>query len=85
MQNSNVFRVFPNEKVPPFVKHAEGLYIYTQDGRKILDASGGGTEVVESEVEVVEKWRKCEEVCVWGNGGRTLANTLQPMVLSGWW
>jgi len=43
MQNSNVFRVFPNEQVPPFVNRSEGLYIFTQDGRKILDASGGGT------------------------------------------
>ena len=43
MLNSNVFRVFPNQQVPSFVNHAQGLYIYTQDGRKILDASGGGT------------------------------------------
>lgn len=43
MKDSNVFRVFPNDPVPPFVDRADGLYIYTQDGRKILDASGGGT------------------------------------------
>lgn len=43
MRDSNVFRVFPNDPIPPFVDHAEGVYILTQDGRKILDASGGGT------------------------------------------
>ena len=43
MKDSNVFRVFPNDPVPPFVDRAEGLYIHTQDGRRILDASGGGT------------------------------------------
>jgi adenosylmethionine-8-amino-7-oxononanoate aminotransferase len=43
MAESNVFRVFPNDPVPPFVDRAEGLYIFTKDGRKILDTSGGGT------------------------------------------
>lgn len=43
MRDSNIFRVFPNDPTPPFVDRAEGLHIYTQDGRKILDASGGGT------------------------------------------
>ena len=43
MTTSNVFRVFPNDPIPPFVDHADGLYVYTKDGRKILDASGGGT------------------------------------------
>lgn len=43
MSYSKVFRVFPNDPVPPFVDRADGIYIYTKDGRKILDASGGGT------------------------------------------
>jgi adenosylmethionine-8-amino-7-oxononanoate aminotransferase len=40
---SNLFRVFPNDPIPPFVDRAEGLYVFTKDGRKILDTSGGGT------------------------------------------
>lgn len=43
MTASKVFRVFPNEPIPPIVDRAEGLYIYTKDGRKILDTSAGGT------------------------------------------
>lgn len=43
MSYSKVFRVFPNDPVPPFVDRADGLYIYTKDGRKIFDATGGGT------------------------------------------
>ena len=43
MSYSKVFRVFPNDPIPPFVDRAEGIYVYTKDGRKILDASGGGT------------------------------------------
>jgi len=43
MKPSNVFRVFPNDPIPPFVDYAEGLYVVTKNGRKILDTSGGGT------------------------------------------
>jgi adenosylmethionine-8-amino-7-oxononanoate aminotransferase len=43
MSISKVFRVFPNEPIPPFVEHAEGPYVYMKDGRKILDTSAGGT------------------------------------------
>ncbi len=43
MSYSKVFRVFPNDPVPPFVDRADGIYVYTKDGRKILDATGGGT------------------------------------------
>lgn len=32
-----------NEDVPPFVDHAEGMYIYPQDGRKLLDVTAGST------------------------------------------
>lgn len=43
MTNSKVFRVFPNDPIPPFVERAEGPYVFTTDGRKILDTSAGGT------------------------------------------
>lgn len=43
MAKSSLFRVFPNEPIPPFVDYADGCYIYTKDGRKILDTSAGGT------------------------------------------
>lgn len=43
MAKSSLFRVFPNEPIPPFVDYADGCYIYTQDGRRILDTSAGGT------------------------------------------
>ena len=43
MNKSKVFRVFPNEPIPPFVKYANGPYVYTVDGKKILDTSAGGT------------------------------------------
>ena len=40
---SKLFRVFPNDAIPPYVIHAEGLYIYTKDGRKLLDMTAGST------------------------------------------
>jgi adenosylmethionine-8-amino-7-oxononanoate aminotransferase len=43
MNNSQVFRVFPNDAIPPIVKHAYGPYIFTADGGKFLDTSAGGT------------------------------------------
>ena len=43
MNKSKVFRVFPNDPIPPFVKYADGPYVYTVDGKKILDTSAGGT------------------------------------------
>ena len=43
MSISKVFRVFPNEPIPPFVEYAEGPYVYMKGGRKILDTSAGGT------------------------------------------
>ena len=42
MEDSKVFRVFPNEPRPPFVDRAEGVYIYTKDGQKLLDITSGG-------------------------------------------
>ena len=38
-----LFRVFPNDPTPTFVDYAKGAYIYTKDGKKILDMSAGGT------------------------------------------
>ena len=43
MNKSKVFRVFLNDPVPPKVNYAEGANIFTADGKKILDTSGGGT------------------------------------------
>ena len=42
MENSKVFHVFPNEPRPPYVDRAEGVYIYTKDGQKLLDITSGG-------------------------------------------
>ncbi len=39
----NLLRVFPNEKVAPVVDHTDGLYIYTKQGKKLLDTTGGST------------------------------------------
>ena len=39
----NTFRVFPNENLPEIVDHAEGNYIYTKSGKKILDTTAGGS------------------------------------------
>jgi adenosylmethionine-8-amino-7-oxononanoate aminotransferase len=39
----HTFRVLPNDPMPPSVAKAEGNYIFTKDGRKILDATAGGT------------------------------------------
>ncbi len=39
----HTFRVFPNDPIPPTVVKAEGIYIHTKDGRRILDTTGGGT------------------------------------------
>ncbi len=43
MSKSRVFRVFPNEDIPPFVERAEGPYVIEKSGRKVLDTSAGGT------------------------------------------
>jgi len=40
---SNIFRVFPNEPIPDFVNKADGVYIYTENGKKLLDTTAGGT------------------------------------------
>ena len=40
--NSKIFRVFLNDPIPPFVYRAEGLFIYTKDGRKLFDLTAGG-------------------------------------------
>ena len=38
---SYVMNKFPNHPPKPFVDHAEGVYIFTEDGKKILDATAG--------------------------------------------
>jgi adenosylmethionine-8-amino-7-oxononanoate aminotransferase len=43
MNKLNTFRVFPNDPLPSSIDYAEGSYIYTKDGNKILDLTGGGT------------------------------------------
>jgi adenosylmethionine-8-amino-7-oxononanoate aminotransferase len=43
MSIMHTFRVFPNDPLPPTVARAEGNYIYTTDGTKILDVTAGGT------------------------------------------
>lgn len=40
---SSLLRVFPNDGIPPFVSHAEGLHVHTKDGRKLLDTTAGST------------------------------------------
>ncbi len=40
---SNLFRVFPNDPIPENVDYAKDAYIYTKDGKRILDFSAGGT------------------------------------------
>lgn len=40
---SIVLRTFPNEPVPPYIDHGKGLYLYTKDGKKLLDTTGGFT------------------------------------------
>ncbi|EKD71170.1 MAG: Adenosylmethionine-8-amino-7-oxononanoate aminotransferase [uncultured bacterium] len=39
----SIFRVFPNEPVPPYVEKGDGIYVYTRDGKKYLDTTGGST------------------------------------------
>lgn len=39
----HTFRVFPNEPLPPAIERTEGVYLFTKDGRKILDTTGGAT------------------------------------------
>ena len=43
MNGSKLFRVFPNDPIPPEVECAKGSYIYTKNSNKILDLSAGGT------------------------------------------
>ncbi len=38
-----LFRVFPNNPIPSYVERAEGLHIFTNDGKKYLDTTAGST------------------------------------------
>lgn len=40
---NQVLRTFPNEPVPPYIERGEGIYLYTRDGEKLLDTTGGFT------------------------------------------
>lgn len=40
---TSILRKFPNRPSAPEVVRAEGIYLYTGDGRKILDANAGGS------------------------------------------
>ncbi|HLB43592.1 MAG TPA: aminotransferase class III-fold pyridoxal phosphate-dependent enzyme [Gammaproteobacteria bacterium] len=40
---SALFRVFPNDPVPSFVDYADGMYIHTMSGEKLLDMTAGST------------------------------------------
>ncbi|MBT5400661.1 aminotransferase class III-fold pyridoxal phosphate-dependent enzyme [bacterium] len=40
---SSLFRVFPNDPAPPFVDYADGVYVFTKSGKKLLDTTAGGT------------------------------------------
>lgn len=41
--SDKLLRTFPNEPIPPYIGRGEGLYLYTKDGRKLLDTTGGFT------------------------------------------
>jgi adenosylmethionine-8-amino-7-oxononanoate aminotransferase len=38
---SHILEKFPNQPAPPYVSRAEGAYIFTEDGRKLLDVTAG--------------------------------------------
>lgn len=40
---SKIFRVFPNDPLPEKVDFADGSYIHTKNGKRILDLTAGGT------------------------------------------
>jgi len=40
---SNILRTFPADPLPPYVERGEGVYLFTSDGRKLLDTTGGFT------------------------------------------
>jgi adenosylmethionine-8-amino-7-oxononanoate aminotransferase len=60
-----ILHTFPNDPLPPYVERGQGVYLYTSDGRKLLDTTGGFTAhaivgwshpyVVERMIEQLEK------------------------------
>ncbi len=42
-QHDILLRTFPNKPIPPYIERGEGIYLYTKDGRKLLDTTGGFT------------------------------------------
>ncbi len=43
MSTSSLLRTFLNEPVPPYIERGEGVYLYTKNGEKYLDTTGGFT------------------------------------------
>jgi len=43
MNDSALLRTFLNEPAPPFIDRGEGIYLYTKNGEKLLDTTGGFT------------------------------------------
>ena len=40
---SNLLRTFLNEPTPPRIKKAEGMWLYSEEGKKFFDMTGGFT------------------------------------------
>ena len=41
--SDKLLRTFLNEPIPPYIERGEGVYLYTKDGKKLLDTTGGFT------------------------------------------
>ena len=41
MNKSKVLRNFPNQPFPLTIKRAKGIYLFTKNGRRIMDLTGG--------------------------------------------
>ena len=76
---SRIIRTFPNEPVPPYITHGEGLYLFTEDGRKLLDTTSGYTASAilgYSEPRILDAMRKqMEKICyidykIWSDRNR---------------
>ncbi|MBU1122814.1 MAG: aminotransferase class III-fold pyridoxal phosphate-dependent enzyme [Candidatus Omnitrophica bacterium] len=41
--SNKLLRTFLNEPIPTYIDRGEGIYLYTKDGKKLLDTTGGFT------------------------------------------